>query len=255
MSVAKVQKSKFNFNAVPRHVVVWAKNHGRSNSMDVTKTSIDQGSHSTLDTEFSEEPLSPMSLEAKKISFDDNLDTLPDDVADCGRRSCMKKPNSLPRSKLPTCQGQDVFYYLPGQHRPARRTCYVAFKKTVQIKRVVPVIELVDNYDHLWYQGAELTEIRSKASRIVYKVKNNMTKGRNYCTRGLEGCLQDDRQTKRFESLQSVLDEQELQFVQGFDDSRIRDVYVLTTERSKIEAAARAICDEEDAIAYYQYSS
>jgi hypothetical protein len=116
-------------------------------------------------------------------------------------------------------------------------------------------MQLMDNYKELWFNDEEYEAMRQKNRRLVHRVENNLTGGRKYCIRGLEGLIKGDDTPSRVETRNiawdSVLDEQDTQIVLGeFNDEKIATMYKLSTERSKLEAARRARVDEQDARAY-----
>jgi hypothetical protein len=120
------------------------------------------------------------------------------------------------------------------------------------VKNITCIRDLTEDYPELWYQSSEYESIRNKAKLLIYKVNNDLTNGKNYCLRGLEGYFHHEKKHRmKLMSLDAVLDEQDFQFhSNSFDEKRIAKAYSCTTIRSKEEALQNAFYDEEDAQSY-----
>ena len=76
-----------------------------------------------------------------------------------------------------------------------------------------------------------------------------------HCTRGLEEFIKRDAKTRRYASLDAVLDEQDAQRDSGakqWDEERIVRSYQKMTAESSAEAMTRALQDEKEVAEYLQ---
>jgi hypothetical protein len=237
------------------------------------KTGSINGSESTLDTEFSPDTESLVSVKVHKIPIDFILpfhnkeqneikgcyesDSVKDDVSKAKiplRRSCLRDPLGPERMK-PQTRGRIVRNYLPSLDTEVVKQCFVDFDEVVRVKRIDSVLDLVDNQRELWYQAQELEAIRKKIRLLVFKIRHDRKRGRRYCVRGLEVYFENaQKQVDKFRSIQSVLEEQEFQFALGtFDETAISSAYSPHTLRSKYKAAQLALDDQKDTIIYNGY--
>jgi hypothetical protein len=234
------------------------------------KTSPIHGSESTLDTEYSPDTESIVSVKVHKIPLDfilpfhnkeqkgcNESDSVKDDTSKAkipNRRSCIRDPFGPERIK-PQTRGRIVRNYLPSLDTEAVKQCCVDFDEVVRVKQIASTVDLVDDQSELWYQAQELEAIRKKVRLLIDKIRHGRTRGRRYCVRGLEVYFENARkQIDKFTSIQSVLEEQEYQFALGtFDETAISSAYSPHTLRSKREAAQLALDDQKDPIIYNGY--
>lgn len=167
-------------------------------------------------------------------------------------RSSLKRPGKPSRSASLVGRGE-VEVWLPHKKEPLRRRSCIIFDENVRVKKVPPVNQLMDNYKDLWFNHEDYEHVRQKNKRLIYRTENNLTGGRSYCVRGLEGMMKKDgtarlRAQDRYMAQDAVLDEQDVQAAFGkYDDERIASAYRLASIRSKLDALRRASLDEKEA--------
>jgi len=254
----QMKKSSTMSPAVINHL----KEHDDDLLGSANKSPLGHDSLSTLATEFSPEsttssPTCDIRLlreELPALPFESEVNDINLDKAVLPRKSSMKKPGIAPRLATVEPRGRVIENFLPGKLHPVRRRLSVVFDETVKVTPITPIRDLLENHQDLWFQADEFEKIRNKARLLVHKVNNNLTQGKNYCVRGLEGYLNPQvKQRIKGESLDIVLDEQDLQFHNGtFDENRIARSYMLAAAQSKKEALRRAEFDEDDALIYHR---
>ena len=169
------------------------------------------------------------------------------------RRSSLLRPST------------EIQIRLPNDKSVSRRTS-IQFDDDVSIEHIAPVTELVEDGDHekLWFQEDEYQKMKHKSCKLANIVdkkggleywkhkwnEENGEKKRKPCIRGLEGFLAESAgqvAAVRYEALDSVLDEQEIQRSEDdFNDDALAQAYSLSTIASRIEATERAQEDEKE---------
>ena len=169
------------------------------------------------------------------------------------RRSSLLRPST------------EIQIRLPNDKAMTRRTS-IQFDDDVSIEHIAPVTELVEDGDHekLWFQEDEYQKMKHKSCKLANIVdkkggleywkhkwnEENGEKKRKPCIRGLEGFLAESAgqvAAVRYEALDSVLDEQEIQRSEDdFNDDALAQAYSLSTIASRIEATERAQEDEKE---------
>jgi len=99
----------------------------------------------------------------------------------------------------------------------------------------------------IWYQPEEYHSIEQRSVALIHAVQETKIIGSKYCIRGLERYLNLQKlQDVRWKAMDTVLDEQDLQYRQGsaFDCDRLSRVYRDCTQRARLEAIERAKQDE-----------
>jgi hypothetical protein len=218
-----------------------------------------EGSSSTLDTVASPEPDSPFGCDVRVLDeefppvplmqqIEEEEGALSPYKDELPRKSCLRQPGSAPRSVSKERRGRTIDLFVLGQPNLVRRKNCIVFDEIVRVKNVTPIRELVEDHLSLYYQVSDYEAIKLKAKKLIYKVENNLTNGKNYCIRGLEGYLNyQARQLSKLDGWDAVLEEQDLQSQHGvFCDERIAEAYIESTIRSKREAEQRAEMDALD---------
>jgi hypothetical protein len=179
---------------------------------------------------------------------DDDDDTTPRvSSSRTPRRSSMKQSGVPRRSSIQF--GGEIQVNLPGKKRPVRRRTSISFNETINIKNVVPVSQLTDEPEALWFQDEEYDRILDKSYSLVDRVeeRGDLPGGKKYCVRGLEKLMAknaDGLKQRKYDLWDSVLDEQDLQRHHGtFDDEFMGNICKSSTEKSHQEAVGRATQD------------
>jgi hypothetical protein len=163
-------------------------------------------------------------------------------------RSSMKQSGRPRRASIQFAGESEVM--LPGGTKPVIRRTSISFKDMVKITPVLPVSELTDRPETLWFQDAEYDQMAERDYDIVDQVKQavNCQEDKNYCTRGLEPLLDyEDVMNRKFNGWDSVLNEQHFQRRGGiYDDDYMAHVYTVSTHKSKFEAMNRATQDAKE---------
>ena len=174
------------------------------------------------------------------------------------RRSSMKQ-KGLPRRASIQFSGE-IEVNIPGAERPIKRRTSITFRDSVNVRNVPPAQNLTDEPESLWFQEDEYIEMKQKIRSLLEKVQRNGSKkvanGKgHYCTRGLERFfMQDVVQNRRYKALDSVLDVQTLQRLEGnYDADFIANLCIFESAQCRKEAAKRGDKDAREAAK--QYSS
>jgi hypothetical protein len=158
------------------------------------------------------------------------------------RRSSMKQSGAPRRASIQF--GGEIQVNLPGKKRPVRRRTSITFKDTVRVKNVVPVSQLTDEPEALWFQDEEYKRIRQKSRDLVNRVDNEVPGENKYCVRGLEKFMRKNKDgvmQQKYDVWDSVLNEQHLQRHHGtFDDDYMGNICKFSTVKSQREAVGRA---------------
>jgi hypothetical protein len=155
------------------------------------------------------------------------------------RRSSMKQ--GLGRRRASSCVGEEIEVGLMGNGTPVTRTSFITFCKEVHVTSVVPVLEMADKIEDLWFQIDEFDSILERSYSLVDRAAEG--RGR-FCTRGLENLSKDHDAIK--DAIDTVLVEQDFQWTLGKrSDKTISQLYSLSSMESKIEARMRAKQDVE----------
>jgi hypothetical protein len=167
------------------------------------------------------------------------------------RRSSMKQGGASNRRRASIHNmGPEFEVKLPGSQERVRRRSSISFNAGVRVKPVVPVTEMAENPQSLWFQDDEYDRMKEKSWMIVDKELESKQQGKSskYCLRGLERMMNPgDVKQKKKKCSSIVLDEQDLQRKQGvFDDEYTRSLYKFTTGNSQKEAESRAKQDEAE---------
>lgn len=172
------------------------------------------------------------------------------------RRSSMKQ-KGLPRRASIQFTGE-IEVNLPGADRPIKRRTSITFRDSVNVRNVPPAQNLTDEPESLWFQEDEYMQMKEKIRSLLDTVQQNGSrkaangKGR-YCTRGLERFLmQDVVQNRRYKALDSVLDSQTLQRLEGNHDADyIANLCIFESAQCRKEAAKRGHKDAREAAKQY----
>ena len=189
------------------------------------------------------------------------------------RRSSLKSSNdadcSYSRRRRASIQcGEEIKeVMLPGR-RIVRRRSSIKFDEQVQVKKVIPTKDLVDDDDFeaanidvqrspnskLWYQDDEYDRIRERSLLLVEYVENAgenaaIDDGRVPCIRGLEGYIGENemiKQERKDDAMDTVLFEQYQQRQEGiyYDDDSMSRQYRYSCHESTLDAIQRAKNDE-----------
>ena len=179
--------------------------------------------------------------------------------------TCERRRSSLLRPSI------EIEIRLPND-KAARRRTSVQFDDDVSTEEIVPVSELIDDSERekLWFQDEEYEKMKHKSHKLAKVVdkkggldywkhkwnEENGEKKRKPCIRGLEGFLAESAgqvAAVRYEALDSVLDEQEIQRSESdFNDDALAQAYKFSTISSRMEAAKRAQEDEKEIEQYMQ---
>jgi hypothetical protein len=155
-----------------------------------------------------------------------------------------------PRRRASIGYAGEIEVKLPGKREPVRRRTSISFCEEDQINEVVPVKNLVDDPEALWFQDEEYSKMKKKMCNLIHAVERGETSNKKYCMRGLEGHFGEGaecRKIARGSAWDAVLLEQNMQQNEGsFDDEGISMLYILSSIDSKIKATERATQDESD---------
>jgi len=136
----------------------------------------------------------------------------------------------------------------------------VSFNDTLSVRATLHVFDMTDEeVANAWYLYSEISQIRTQAALDASICnKTNATSTRNpiiqqgeeeHTCRGLECCTEKcirDRRSYRNQSIYTVLDEQDAQYINGiFDPQAIREVYI---EKSTMSLLAAQKMGKNDAI-------
>jgi hypothetical protein len=155
------------------------------------------------------------------------------------RRSSMKQ--GLGRRRASFCVGKEIEVDLPGNGAHVKRRSSITFCKEVHVTSVVPVLEMADKIEDLWFQSEDFDSILERSYALVDRAAEGQ--GR-FCIRGLENLSKDHDTIK--DAIDTVLDEQDVQWDLGKRcEKTISQLYSLSSVDSKVEARMRAKQDVE----------
>lgn len=106
-----------------------------------------------------------------------------------------------------------------------------------------------------WFTEEEFSRMKKGSMALVAKMDSGSPIVKKYCTRGLEKytrILSCQRLKNRFDSINAVLDEQEMIYLEGHsgDDERIATVYSSRTAGSQLWANVMGLKDQKEAEKY-----
>jgi hypothetical protein len=125
---------------------------------------------------------------------------------------------------------------LPGNGTHVKRRSSISFCKQVHVTSVVPVLEMADKVEDLWFQSEDFDSMLERSYALVDRAAEGQ--GR-FCTRGLENLSKDHDTIK--DAIDTVLDEQDVQWDLGKRcEKTISQLYSLSSVDRKVEARTRA---------------
>ncbi|KAL3930630.1 MAG: hypothetical protein SGBAC_011681 [Bacillariaceae sp.] len=134
--------------------------------------------------------------------------------------------------------------------RQSRRRHSLTFSTEVSVSTITPTQELAKKKSSLWFEDKDYEKMRDKIFMIAERAQEGDTR---YCTRGLEGIIHRDSETRKYAAWDAVMDEQEYQMESGadyFDEDALSESYRVVCEDSCKDATARALQDEKDVAEY-----
>lgn len=186
-----------------------------------------------------EDPDSLESIARLELTHHDMLSKIP-------RRSSMKQAGKPRRATIQF--GGEIEIRLPGSSTLVKRKTSIEFNDVLEIEEF-KVSE--DFFDHVWFNKEEYEEMRSSNKKIIKCIERGTEK--NFCIRGLEPMLDNLQQTRRRQSIEAVMTEQETQRNAGvFDEDKLSESYASECKESKARAADRAETDTADIQLYLQ---
>jgi hypothetical protein len=127
----------------------------------------------------------------------------------------------------------------------------VSFSRTNETYKVLALDDYTaKEITRTWYNDVELHENANKCRKIIRKMRNGITNGKNgqYCIRGLErmvGARNDKLNHYKCNAYDTVLYEQEAQYDEGRDDQElIAQLYHAVSTQCQIEASQLGLSDE-----------
>lgn len=168
------------------------------------------------------------------------------------RRSSLKMSGAGPRRASISYSGEMTLNLPSG--KSAKKRSSITFNDQSQVQEIVPVADMVDDPNRLWFQKEEYSHIQQK----IYAIIDGTKKGDNeskalLCTRGLEPLMGGSNYYERKEAYENVLEETKMQKAKGqYDDEYIRSIYQFHTVESKVMATERADRDAKEVEKYLQ---
>lgn len=160
----------------------------------------------------------------------------------------IKQPGTLQRAEI-RWTGERVFY-LPGHDEPVTKKTCLTFSNRVRVRHIVPVHELMEDPETLWYQDNEYNQIQKKCCVVAGKaMKGEMyNRGKKLCIRGLESIINPEgRRCAQLGGWDTVLRMQDIQRNRGIvDEEYIRQMYQKTSWPPCMEALRRGLQDMKE---------
>jgi hypothetical protein len=137
---------------------------------------------------------------------------------------------------------------------------HVSFYEIVSIRSTIHTNDMTDEeIDNTWYNRREMTAIKRGMALDVKKMTSEIPMGNKSTTRGLEYRTRagsEKRRANKFNSIHAVLDEQDLQHVNGINDPEaLREIYLEHSERCLYESQQLAKADEIESHLIHKMSS
>ena len=173
------------------------------------------------------------------------------------RRSSMKQAGTPRRASIQF--SGEIEVNLPGHAKPVRRRTSITFSSQEEVKEVTPSCNLTNEPQQLWYNRAELSEIRSKNHSLIQRAEQQTeggeSKQRKKCLRGLEDMMESnrEREERQRQAVDGVLTLQHLQLNTGdYDDEYMSRLYQFSSKSSGEIAAERGIQDAAAVTSYLE---
>jgi hypothetical protein len=196
--------------------------------------------------------LSSLEASIKDINSDDN--TSQSTSYSPEKRSAMKQAGRSRRAAIQYTGERQVT--LPGHDRAVRQRTCIKFCPSVRVLPVIPVYELMEEPETLWFQHDEYNRIQTRCYVLASKaMKGETCPGKQLCIRGLEFFLCHDGRDAKIDGWDSVFHEQFIQRRTGnFDDEYMREMYQMSSRQSSQVAHQRGKQDEKEVQKCYRAS-
>eukprot|EP00980_Cylindrotheca_fusiformis_P022193 scaffold9079_cov120-Cylindrotheca_fusiformis.AAC.8 len=124
----------------------------------------------------------------------------------------------------------------------------IRFSEIVNVTHIVPLMDMVDNLEELWFQTEDYDCILERSYALVGRAEEEGGRAIKYCTRGLETLLENHDVSQ---AIDAVLSKQQEQWILGkSSESAISRVYALASNESREKARMRGEGDEKAVKSY-----